>query len=392
MENTTNHNNDDHNEGNGDQSPQDAPLGGTVHTEEDPLLVEARQLMDGEFSEPEFDEPAFTEPPPPAHDHPMVEDRLVRDPHASFGGVLSGIAHRFGWDVSLTRLAFVVLLFVSGFLLVPVYLLAWVIIPRANYWPPAVRTHDRSLSGRDLGIALVGAAVLIALAAGSGRAAGIVVPLALVAGGVWLLLQSPRSEVAPAGAEGAVGFAPTDFARAGEPTQASSWSNTSIPPASSVPVASRSRGRKVGIIALILIGLSVPVIAIAGAVGFATRSVSINDTTVFGPVEIADIPLVINEDTGEHILDLTAVDFSSIEAGDEPVEVMVDVDLGRIEVIVGPDVRVDAVAEVNGLGSVTVFGDESDGFEPRLTTTADDAQLDLDLRVDLGDIEVTRTQ
>lgn len=45
-------------------------------------------------------------------------------------GVLGGIAERFGWDVTLVRVAFVVGSIVSvGFPGILVYLLLWIIMP-----------------------------------------------------------------------------------------------------------------------------------------------------------------------------------------------------------------------------------------------------------------------
>jgi len=62
-----------------------------------------------------------------------IKKRLFRDPeHAMIGGVASGFAHYFGIDITLMRILFIILLFVTkgGFLLI--YLLLWIIIPKAR--------------------------------------------------------------------------------------------------------------------------------------------------------------------------------------------------------------------------------------------------------------------
>ncbi|MDR2691873.1 MAG: DUF2807 domain-containing protein [Dysgonamonadaceae bacterium] len=48
------------------------------------------------------------------------------------GGLCSGLAARFGWNVAVVRSIAVVLLFASSFTAVPVYLLAWIIFPAAK--------------------------------------------------------------------------------------------------------------------------------------------------------------------------------------------------------------------------------------------------------------------
>lgn len=68
---------------------------------------------------------------------------LVRVPDVVLGGIASGIAHRYGWNIVLVRLVF--LLVFLGSVLTSIelfvfalicYLIAWTVIPRAEYWPP----------------------------------------------------------------------------------------------------------------------------------------------------------------------------------------------------------------------------------------------------------------
>ena len=139
-------------------------------------------------------DPTLPPPPPqsPLPPPPPPRRRLVRDPYSRLGGVASGLAHHYGIDVSLVRIAFVLTAFATGFGFLA-YLLAWLVIPRADYWPPAGSTGSvRNLSGRELGIGLAIVGLLVALSLGSSGPGSILLPLALVGGGVWLLIQSPN--------------------------------------------------------------------------------------------------------------------------------------------------------------------------------------------------------
>lgn len=104
--------------------------------------------------------------------------------------------------------------------------------------------------------------------------------------------------------------------------------------------------------------------------------------------QVEDIPTLILED-GAYILDLEDVDFSEVDPSD-PVEVLVDVDFGSIEVRLPEDVDVQVEADANVAGAVRLFDDQVDGFSPGDLFEDDDPQLILGLEVDFGDIEVVR--
>ncbi len=322
-----------------------------------------------------------TVPPAPLAGVAVAQyDRLTRDPYATFGGVLSGIAHRYGWDVALTRLAFVVLLIISAGTALFAYFLAWLIIPRATHWPPARVQGGRSrLSGRDLGIGLIGLGAIVVLGIGSGDAASVLVPLAMVGGGIWLLLQNPRDneDVRPA---------PSVVSHV-VPTQ---------PPIAPTPVPKRSRLRRFGLIGIfgflalaLLAVIAIPLILIAVVTG-GDFEIDGDAEYVFRPASIAEIQNVIVEDAGEIILDLRDVDFDSIGRSDDPIRIDVDLDVGRIEVRLPEDVRVSVDAE-SDIGDVTVFGSNDDGIKPSRSIVEDDPQLDLELDLNLGEIVVTRS-
>ena len=390
----------------GESAPHDEPFVDEVDVDGDALLEETRLLneipeMDDAVSETtqsfsnedesidgEIADGGGSSPPPPFQQQVPVEDRLVRDPNAALGGVLSGIAHRYGWDVSFTRLAFLFLVITTG---VPffAYFVAWLVIPRATMWPPlgpGGRPAGASrLSSRDLGIGLLGLAVLVAIAIGSGDAAAIIVPVALIAAGIWLLTQSPREQLATVGTAGP-SAEPVYGVPLGGPTVAPPV--TPVRPVAQSPVEPPKRGRrtlKFGLIGLFLVFLIVlaliPLLllggVIAGDINFdnTSRRVTIEDV----------VPAQITQDVGDLVVDFESFEFS------EDVEVLeVELDFGGVDIVVPDDVRVrvDATA---GAGAMRILGQEAAGLDATVVIEEDDPQLILDIRVDLGDIDVVRS-
>ena len=133
---------------------------------------------------------------------------LRRDRDAGWiGGVAAGIASRFGIDVSLVRLAFVVATAAGGFGL-GAYLLAWILIPSGE--PGS--TASRLPTGRAAVEVALGTGLLLIAALLTFRALGIwfsdavVWPLVLIAGGGALIWRQslggpePAAEEPPTGA------------------------------------------------------------------------------------------------------------------------------------------------------------------------------------------------
>lgn len=391
MENINNENeNNDNPLGDAEVSPAGEPdlsgEGGLGNVDEE--LVEERN------AEEEVDWAGSSEgrtdvgPPPPAGGF-AGEDRLVRDPNAALGGVLSGIAHRYGWDVALTRLGFVVLLLISGGAGVFAYLLGWVIVPRAQYWPPVVRRRTRSISSRDVGIGLIALAALVVIGIGSGQAAAIIVPIALIVGGVWLLTQSPRAEVS-ADAVAFASTAPGVSTSVGGFSGGGAWTQPEAPRVEPQPVRPRSRKRWLVVVAFIAALVLIPLLLIGGFVALLASDVAVDfeETTLVEASIVEEIPTQIVED-GEYILDFESVDFGSVDSSD-PLEVVVDIDFGRIEVRLPDDVEVSVQADANALGEVLLFDDEFDGLSPEAVFEDENPQLLLDLEVDFGQIVVMR--
>jgi phage shock protein PspC (stress-responsive transcriptional regulator) len=67
------------------------------------------------------------------------------------GGVCSGIAAYFDWDVLAVRIIAIVLLFASSFAIVPIYLLAWIIFPAAKTAPEKLQMQGMPITVENIG-------------------------------------------------------------------------------------------------------------------------------------------------------------------------------------------------------------------------------------------------
>ena len=171
------------------------------------------------------------------------------------------------------------------------------------------------------------------------------------------------------------------------------------PPPGPPPVPRRSNGWAIflGIVAtavaaglIVLIGL----LAIAATIvaGIASGEIDVDTDQVeiaIAPANLADIPQSIIEENGDIEIDLTELDIAELQASDEAVGLNVNVDFGEITVIVPEelDVSVDASVDV---GDITVFGDNEDGFDNTLIRSNPNADVALDLDLNVGKINVVR--
>lgn len=319
------------------------------------------------------------------------QPRFVRDPNAKLGGVASGLAHTFGWDVAITRLVFVIALLLSFGSALLIYIAAWVIIPRAKFWPPVPRPMQTGFRGRELAIALIVFGVFLALLFDQG-VLSILVPLALVAGGVYLLIQPPdvmeESEpllVPPPVPQGA-GASPQDVTA---PFQ----SEVVVPQAVPQPVKRRSRFRRllIGGFASLVVLLIAAFIAATAFFLWAVFSGEDFDTKVeVTPLTVDDVPTSIVETSGSIIVDLRQLSIEELEALDEPLNMIVDLDFGEIDVLLPPGMRVAATGDAN-LGAVNFFENSSEGLSPDDDISEQDPHINLDLNLKIGEIELTRS-
>src|ERR1700693_5663482 len=101
-----------------------------------PTTVRPLSDQGGTCMEPEFTPPPPTSSPPaypPYAPPPPRPRRLMRSGHERmWAGVAGGMAEYFDIDPALMRLIWVAATVVSGGLGVAVYILAWVILPRAD--------------------------------------------------------------------------------------------------------------------------------------------------------------------------------------------------------------------------------------------------------------------
>lgn len=71
---------------------------------------------------------------------------LARSQHNKMiAGVMAGIAERFNWDVSIVRIAFVLVsIFSVAFPGILVYLILWFLIPKAEIYPDYVAQNQHN--------------------------------------------------------------------------------------------------------------------------------------------------------------------------------------------------------------------------------------------------------
>jgi hypothetical protein len=267
-----------------------------------------------------------------------------------------------------------------------VYILAWLVIPRAEHWPPPPPERTfRSLTGRDMGLALALFGIVLALAVGIGSSGGVLIPLVLVAGGVWLLIQPP-SEVEPAVADGvshrATGSPPPPAPQLFGPGPAGPLG---------APVPPRSRRRVIALVSAFVIAILVlvvtPLVLIGGAVYHFSDGFEDPPTISYTPTAIDTEPVVFDEESADLVIDLTGIDASDFAGADQPLKIRADVEFGEITVLVptGVDASVDADAT---LGDVRVFGQTDDGYRPRITHREPEAEIELELDLRFGQIDV----
>jgi len=138
---------------------------------------------------------------------------------------------------------------------------------------------------------------------------------------------------------------------------------------------------------LLTIILSVVTVAERWAVG---RHASV---VIWRPQSVAELQAQYQLDFGDATLDLRDVDFA---AAPDPVSLQVDVNFGRLRVILPPNVDVDVTASVD-FGDAHVLGRHWGGIDTRSQQVHDPGadgvgggKLLLDVRIDAGNMEVTR--
>jgi phage shock protein PspC (stress-responsive transcriptional regulator) len=78
--------------------------------------------------------------------------KLYRDPDSRIvGGLCSGFAHYLNMDKVLARVLFVILIFVSSGVALPVYLILWIVVPKAKTVSQRREMMGETLTVEDIG-------------------------------------------------------------------------------------------------------------------------------------------------------------------------------------------------------------------------------------------------
>src|SRR6187551_2878233 len=162
---------------------------------------------------------------------PSVPRRLYRDPKGPVGGVASGLAAYFDIDPVIVRLLWIVALLLGPG--APAYLVCWVVVPKAQSWPPPgyqnpSRTGTHGTVTLTSGLVIVGLAALIGH--GIDGVGELLLPAALVGFGVYLLNQRATGQARESFSSGASGsVAASSVAASGAvPRGGPAYGNTSV--------------------------------------------------------------------------------------------------------------------------------------------------------------------
>ncbi|MCB0997426.1 MAG: PspC domain-containing protein [Acidimicrobiales bacterium] len=399
-----------------------------------------------------IDEPTASPPPPPGQPTPPTGEpprRLERSvTDRKIGGVCGGIGTYFGIDPTLVRLGFVLAILLGGFGIVA-YLVAWVVLPEDGGRSPLPAV--RSSRGVEPMVALGVLALIAAVALGITGPFHTrwLVPVALIAAGVWLLSQrGSNMEPPPVGAAAARHTPPEPSGSDIDPPPPSAWFDDlgpadpappppppteSFPPATPSPQAQREPA--------VVTRVAVSLLAIVAAVGIAAHAGDwwdVSVTQVLGAglavvgvaavvsafvghgrglvalgmvIAVVLLPTAIVEPTiGEGIGERTytptsltelrddyelgigrlEVDLTALDLDGTTQSIAVSLGIGELVVHVPDDVDVEVHADLD-IGDLDVLGRTDDGFGNEVRVVDDapgDARLILELDQGVGRLEV----
>lgn len=361
-------------------------------------------------------------------------------------GVAGGVARHLDIDPVIVRVVFVITAFFGGAGLF-VYGALWLLVPEEGEAHAPINLEERAR-----GVALVVVGVLAALALlGDSWGGGNWFPWPLVLIGlvVWLLLNRRRDRRERRYAEygtSQTGWvqppAPGDASGPAAPTYAAPHQPAYVYTPPPRPRDPRKRGPVLFWLTLALIALATGALGIAElsgadvassaypALAVAITGVMLVVGAVWGRAGgltalglLLTIPLVVttvvdNVDNrtvthdpdsasqvrdrywnaaGDMVVDLSDVtDVDSLDGR----TIAVEGGVGRIEVIVPPGALVNASADVDGPGSVEVFGEEHGGIDIAVTgsrsavaaggSTTDQPTIEIDAKLGVGEIVITQ--
>lgn len=390
-------------------------------------------------------------PPDPTGDHgPRVDRDQVRDlgrlrrslVDRKVAGVAGGLGRHLDIDPLILRVAFVVLVFFGGAGLI-VYGACWLLVPDDGSDKAPINLDERSRSFVLIGAGVIAALAMVGDSWGGGWFPWPLAVVALIA--LWLLTRNnppqPTAPVPPA----------SDYV---PPTQSHVTPTTGyVPPTQSYvtpttyytepvkpfqsyvkPPNPRKRGPilfwftlalialsegllgivdlagadvaasaypalAVGICGLMLVvgsffGRAGGIIAIGLVAALALAGTTAADrwegeTVHASPVTAAAVAPSYDVEAGELVLDLRDVtDLDNLDGR----TIDLDVEVGRIEVILPPGLGATIYADVDGPGNIKLFGEEHGGIEISRTETVGvgEPAIVIDARMSVGQIEVRR--
>ncbi|MGC1214527.1 MAG: LiaF domain-containing protein, partial [Micromonospora sp.] len=143
-----------------------------------------------------------------------------------------------------------------------------------------------------------------------------------------------------------------------------------------------------------LIALGLVTAAALGVVTVAEsydRVRGVDGNVTWAPTDYRDLADRYENNFGDAVLDLRGVDFDK-----KDTQITVAINLGKVTVVVPPNVDVTTVADVNA-GDATIFGRHSGGLDGRMRESTDvgpdgpgGGTLRLLIHVNAGNLEVTR--
>ena len=136
---------------------------------------------------------------------------------------------------------------------------------------------------------------------------------------------------------------------------------------------------------LILVGLVSTAVLAGATAADRWQGTTLNET----PTSAAAVQRSYDISTGEIVLDLTHVRNVNALAGRT---LQVSADVGRLEVIVPPGLDTTVHADINGPGSIRLFGDETGGIGIEMTRNNRAAAADAPLLTINADLEVGRIE
>ena len=357
-------------------------------------------------------------------------------------GVAGGLARHLDIDPVILRVAFVVLVFFGGAGLI-LYGAGWLLVPEEGSDSAPIHLDERS---RTVALVVVGILAAAALIGDSWGAFGFPWPLAVIALVVVLILSRRDARRTPPPAYrpptyGPPAYGPPTAEQATGASDAPSAAPPAYPPsdwATPAPVRPRSPRRRGPILfwfTLALIALAEGVLGIVDLAGVDVAApaypalavgitalmllvgafwgragglilVGLISTAALAGATVADnwegerlhrVPARAAEvesgysiSTGELVLDLSRVrDLSRLDGR----TVHVTGDVGRLEVIVPPELDTTVHADVDGPGSIRLFEDEEGGIDitkDGSASTGDRSgpQLTIDAHLSVGEVEV----